>query len=196
MAARAVRRECQEAMTVRRRETRWHLHSANSWRRAGRVTQRRPIRVVIAEGQGLVRAGFRVLLERQEGMRVVGEAATDEDAVAAVRETRPDVVLMDVELPGRGGIEAVRRILAETAPGATRVVMLMTSQTDEAVFGALRAGATGLLLKDTDPDALVEAVRVVADGEALLAPRLARTLVADFLRDPNGCGPRPSSSRS
>ena len=143
-----------------------------------------PIRVVIADGQGLVRAGFRVLLERQEGMRVVGEAATDQDAVAAVRETLPDVVLMDVELPGAGGIEAVRRILAETAPGATRVVMLMTSQTDEAVFGALRAGATGLLLKDTDPDALVEAVRVVADGEALLAPRLARTLVADFLTRP------------
>ena len=143
-----------------------------------------PIRIVIAEGQGLVRAGFRVLLEHQPGMRVVGDAATDEDAVAVVRETRPDIVLVDIQLPGAGGIEAVRRILAGTAPGETRVVMLMTAQTDEAVFGALRAGATGLLLKDTDQDALVEAVRVVADGEAMLAPSLARTLVSDFLSRP------------
>jgi DNA-binding NarL/FixJ family response regulator len=139
-----------------------------------------PVRVVIAEGQGLVR----VLLESRAGVRVVGEAATDEDAVAAVLDTRPDVVLMDIQLPGAGGIEAARRILDEPTTGTTRVVMLMTSQTDEAVLGALRAGATGLLLKDAEPDALVEAVRVVADGEALLAPRLARTLVADFLSRP------------
>jgi DNA-binding NarL/FixJ family response regulator len=143
-----------------------------------------PIRVVIAEGQGLVRAGFRVLLEGQEGMRIVGESATAEDTVVTALQTRPDVVLMDFELPGAGGIEAARRLLADLPPGQTRIVMLMTSRSEADVLGALRAGATGLLLKDTDPDALVEAVRVVAEGHALLAPSLARTLVSDFLTRP------------
>jgi DNA-binding NarL/FixJ family response regulator len=143
-----------------------------------------PIRVVIAEGQGLVRAGLRVLLERQEGMHVVAEVASDEDVVAAVRQNLPDVLLMDSELPGAGGIEAAGRILEDLPPGTCRVVMLMRSQTGGDVLDALRAGATGLLLKDADPDALIDAVRVVAGGEALLAPCLARTLVADFLARP------------
>jgi DNA-binding NarL/FixJ family response regulator len=143
-----------------------------------------PHRVVIAEGHGLVRAGFRALLERQDGIRVAAEAANADDAVAAALETHADVVVMDVELPAAGGIDAARRILAETAPGETRVVMLMTAEDDKAVLDALRAGATGLLLKDAAPDDLVDAVRVVAGGEATLAPSLARTLVADFLSRP------------
>jgi len=143
-----------------------------------------PLRVVIADGQGLVRAGFRLLLERQDDMVVSAEAATAEEGVAAALDTGADVVLVDLELPGGGGIEAVRRIVDARPDGATRIVMLMTTETDEAVFGALRAGATGLLLKDTDPDELVTAVRVVARGEALLAPGLASRLVADFMARP------------
>jgi DNA-binding NarL/FixJ family response regulator len=143
-----------------------------------------PLRVVIAEGQGLVRAGFRLLLERQDDMVVTAEAATAEEAVTAARDARPDVVLMDVDLPGSGGIEAARRIVEQRPEGETRIVMLMTSQTDDAVFDALRAGATGLLLKDADPDELVTAVRVVARGDAQLAPGLASRLVADFMSRP------------
>jgi DNA-binding NarL/FixJ family response regulator len=143
-----------------------------------------PIRVLIAEGHGLVRAGFRLLIERQEGMSVAAEAATGEEAVAEALRCRPDVVLMDVSLPGVDGFEATRRITADTAPGETRVVMLMAVESNDGVFRALRAGATGLLLKDADPGDLVAAVRAVADGEALLAPSLARRLVADFLSRP------------
>jgi DNA-binding NarL/FixJ family response regulator len=143
-----------------------------------------PLRVVIAEGQRLARAGFRLLLESQGDMVVTAEAATVDDAVAAARATNPDVVLMDLDLPGSGGIEATHRILDERADSATRVVMLMTSESDDAVFGALRAGATGFLLKDTDPDELVAAVRVVARGETLLTPGLAIRLVADFMSRP------------
>jgi DNA-binding NarL/FixJ family response regulator len=143
-----------------------------------------PQRVVIAEGQGLVRAGLRILLERQDDMVVVADAATAEEAVGATRASNPDVVLMDFDLPGSGGMEATRRIFEEMPDGAIRVVMLMTSQSDEAVFGALRVGATGLLLKDADPDDLVAAVRVVACGDALLAPGLASRLVADFMSRP------------
>jgi len=142
------------------------------------------VRVVVAEGQGLVRAGFRLLLERQDGMVVTAEAATADDAVAATRAATPDVVLMDLDLPGTGGIEAARRIVEEAPDGATRVVMLMTSRSDDAVFGALRAGATGLLLKDADAEELVAAVRVVARGEAVLAPELASRLLADFMSRP------------
>jgi DNA-binding NarL/FixJ family response regulator len=128
-----------------------------------------------------VRAGIRVLLERQDDMVVTAEAAIADEAVAAVRASAPDVVLMDLDLPWSGGIEATRRVLDAMA---TRVVMLMTSHGDDAVFGALRAGATGLVLKDADPDELVSAVRVVAQGEAQLAPRLASRLVADFVAQP------------
>jgi len=148
------------------------------------VSESEPLRVLIAEGQGLVRAGFRLLLEAQGDMVVTADAATADDAVAAARATQPDVVLMDLDLPGVGGIEATSRILDAFPAGATHVVMLMTSRSDEAVFGALRAGATGLLLKDTEPDELVEAVGVVARGEALLAPDLATRLVADFVSRP------------
>ena len=148
-----------------------------------RLADDEPLRVVIAEGQGLVRAAFRVLLE-QEGMVVTGEAATGDEAVGAARATAPDVVLMDLDLPDAGGVEATRALLEAVPDGATRVVMLMTSDSDEAVLGALRAGATGLLLKDADPEELLAAVRVVARGDALLAPGLATRLVADFMSRP------------
>ena len=149
-----------------------------------RVCDDDPVRVVVAEGHGLVRAGFRLLLERQDDMVVAAEAATVEEVVAAAPATDPAVVLVDFDLPGGGGVEAARRILDERGDSPIRVVMVMTSQSDDAVFDALRAGATGLLLKDTDPDELVAAVRVVASGEALLAPGLASRLVADFMSRP------------
>jgi DNA-binding NarL/FixJ family response regulator len=141
------------------------------------------LHVVVAEGHGLVRAGFRALLEGQADMRVAAEASTGDQVVAAVRELVPDVVLLDLDLPDEGGVETARRILAAT-PGDTRVVMLLDSPSDADVLAAVRAGATGLLLKDCDRDDLLEAVRTVAAGDALLAPSLARTLVADFLSRP------------
>jgi DNA-binding NarL/FixJ family response regulator len=143
-----------------------------------------PLRVVIAERQGLVRAGFRALLERSDAIVVAAEAATADEAVAAARATRPDVVLVDIDLQGTGGLEAAREILDEAPAGETGVVMLMASESDDAVFAALRAGATGLLLKDTEPDELVAAVRTVARGEAALAPALARRVVADLMSRP------------
>jgi DNA-binding NarL/FixJ family response regulator len=142
------------------------------------------LRVLVAEGRGLVRAGLRVLLDSQDGMVVAAEAATADEAVAAARAVEPDVVLMDLDLPATGGVEAVRRLLDELPDGATRVVMVMKSESDAAVFDALHAGATGLILEDADPEELVEAVRVVARGEALLAPGLASRLVADFMSRP------------
>jgi DNA-binding NarL/FixJ family response regulator len=143
-----------------------------------------PLRVVIAEGHGLVRAGLRVLLDTQDGIAVVGEAASADEALAVARSAPPDVVLMDLDVPGGGGVEATRRLLEVVPEGATRVVMVMSYETDEAVFGALRAGATGLLVRDADPEELVAAVRVVARGEAVLAPGLASRLVADFMARP------------
>jgi DNA-binding NarL/FixJ family response regulator len=144
-----------------------------------------PLRVVIAEGQGLVRAGVRVMLERQDAMVVAAEATTGDEAVAAARAVRPHVVVLDIDLPGSGGgLSAARRILDEAPAGGTHVLILMTSESDAGLFGALRAGAAGLLLKDTEPDELAAAIRVVAQGETVLAPVLARRLVADFLSRP------------
>jgi DNA-binding NarL/FixJ family response regulator len=142
------------------------------------------IRVLIAEGHGLVRAGFRALIEGQADMSVIGEAPHADQALAAAIELRPDVVIIDADIPGGGGGDAAYRILAGTDQGATRVVMLFAQPRDEAVLAAVRAGATGLLLKDAEPDDLVEALRVVAAGDALLAPSLARALVDDFLSRP------------
>jgi DNA-binding NarL/FixJ family response regulator len=144
-----------------------------------------PIRVLIAEGQGLIRAGFRALLEGGEAMCVAAEAATGEEVVAAALELRPDVVVIDGGLPGLDALEATRRILADSAPGRTGVLILLADGSDEVVFDALRAGATGLLLRDGGADALVQGVRVVAEGETALAPRLARRLVEDFLARPD-----------
>jgi DNA-binding NarL/FixJ family response regulator len=142
------------------------------------------LRVLIAEREGLVRAGLRALLERQEGIAVVAEAAAGDDAVAEAVRLRPDVVVMAAALPELDGIEATRRIMAAVDAGETDVLMLMDGAGDDGVFAALRAGATGLLLRDVDADALVAAVRVVGRGETLLAPALASRVVSDFLSRP------------
>jgi DNA-binding NarL/FixJ family response regulator len=150
-----------------------------------------PIRVLIAEPEGLFRAGVRFLLERQDGIAVVAEAATGSEAVAAAAAARPDVVLMDAALPERDGLEVTRQIIAGAAPEHTGVLLLMASPGEDLVFQALRAGATGLLLKDAEPEALVEAVRVVAAGETLLAPPLTGRLVDDFLSRPDRLNSTP-----
>jgi len=152
-----------------------------------------PLRVVIADDQALVRAGFRLILEADGAVQVVGEAADGEAAVATVRRLRPDVVLMDVRMPAMDGIEATRRILAEPTADC-RVVILTTFDLDEYVYAALRAGASGFLLKDVTPEQLVAAVRLVAAGDALLAPSITRRLVERFARPPEPAPPPPSLS--
>ncbi|MFB9234529.1 response regulator [Plantactinospora siamensis] len=142
------------------------------------------IRVVLADDQALVRAGFRALLERAAEVEVVGEAADGEQAVSVARRERPDVVLMDVRMPVLDGLEATRRIVADPALADVRVIMLSTFEVDEYVFAALRAGSSGFLLKDIEPDDLRQAVRVVAGGEALLSPRITRRLIAEFVARP------------
>ena len=149
------------------------------------------IRVLIADGQTLVRAGFRVLLEAEHGISVAGEAANGEEALALARELRPDVVLVDLGLPGLDGLEATRRILADPELEGVRVLTLTTHERDEDVFEALRAGATGLLIKDTEPGELVQAVRVVAGGEALLSPSVTRRLIAELASQPDRRRPTP-----
>jgi DNA-binding NarL/FixJ family response regulator len=145
------------------------------------------IRVLIVDDQALVRAGFRMILRRQPDFEVVGEAADGEGAVAQAARLRPDVVLMDVRMPGVDGIEATRRIGLETRH--VRVIILTTFDLDEYVYDALEAGASGFLLKDTQPEQLVTAVRVVAAGDALLAPSVTRRLIAQFARQ----RPRPAA---
>ncbi|MFF1279989.1 response regulator [Streptomyces sp. NPDC058299] len=138
------------------------------------------IRVLIADDQQMVRQGFTVLLDTKPDIDVVGQAVDGRDAIARVAELVPDVVLMDIRMPGLGGIEATRRITADH-PGI-RVLMLTTFDLDEYVYEALRAGASGFLLKDASADQLAEAVRVVAAGDALLAPGITRRLIAEFSR--------------
>ncbi len=139
------------------------------------------VRVLLADDQTLVRSGFRVLLERAEGVDVVGEAGDGAEAVAAARATRPDVVLMDIRMPVVDGLEATRLIAADAALSGTRVIMLTTFDLDEYVFEALHAGASGFLLKDVEPDDLRAAVRVVAGGDALLSPSITRRLIAEYV---------------
>ncbi|GAA2129710.1 response regulator transcription factor [Streptomyces synnematoformans] len=143
----------------------------------------RPPRVVIADDQALVRTGFRMILAA-DGIEVAGEATDGEEAVAAVRRTRPDVVLMDIRMPGVDGLEATRRILgADARPpgaGAPRVIILTTYDLDQYVYAALAAGASGFLLKDVTPEHLAAAVRLVRSGDALLAPSITRRLVERF----------------
>lgn len=138
------------------------------------------IAVAIADDQALVRAGFASLLEATEDLRLVGEAGDGEEAVALARRTRPDVFLMDVRMPHVDGIEATRRIVADPDLAAVRVVVLTTYELDEYVFDALRAGASGFLTKDVEPEVLRAAVRTVADGHALLSPSVTRRVVDAF----------------
>jgi DNA-binding NarL/FixJ family response regulator len=149
-------------------------------------------RVLLADDQGLVRAGFRALLDAQPDIKVVAEAADGAEAVELARRDRPDVVLMDVRMPRMDGLEATRQIMADPALPDTRVVVLTTFELDEYVFGALRAGASGFLLKDIDPPDLLAAVRVVAEGEALLAPRLTRRLIEAFVAQERAAPPAVS----
>ncbi len=142
------------------------------------------VRVLLADDQNLVRAGFRVLLERSDDIEVVGEAADGAEAVDAARVVRPDVVLMDIRMPVLDGLEATRRIVADELLAGVRVVVLTTFELDEYVFEALRAGASGFLLKDIDPDDLRQAVRVVAGGDALLSPSVTRRLITEFATRP------------
>jgi DNA-binding NarL/FixJ family response regulator len=143
------------------------------------------IRVVLADDQELVRAGFRVLIESADDIEVVGEASDGEQAVAVVARERPDVVLMDIRMPGVDGLEATRRIRALDAAQAARILILTTFDLDEYVHEALRAGASGFLLKDASPTALLDAIRVVHNGEALLAPSVTRRLIEEFARRPD-----------
>ncbi|TQM37003.1 response regulator transcription factor [Pseudonocardia cypriaca] len=135
------------------------------------------IRVVLVDDQHLVRAGLRALLERAPDIGVVGEAGDGATGVAVVRTHRPDVVLMDVRMPGTDGLQATRRILDDPALGDVQVIMLTTFDDDEYLFEAIRAGAAGFLLKDTAPDALRDAVRIVAGGDALLSPAVTRRVL-------------------
>jgi DNA-binding NarL/FixJ family response regulator len=145
------------------------------------------VRVVIAVGPELVRAGYGVLLDADERIAVVGDAATGMETVAQVGRLRPDVVLIDAELPGLDSVEVTTRVAAE--PGAT-VLMLTASEGDERIFAALRAGAAGALMKDTAPHELVRAVKALARGEAVLSPRLTRQLITEFAARPEPSAPR------
>jgi DNA-binding NarL/FixJ family response regulator len=145
------------------------------------------IRVLIVDDQALVRAGFRMILESEEDIEIVGEAGDGLEALEAVQELRPDVVLMDIRMPNLDGLEATRRILDEDADGGgdgPRVLMLTTFDLDEYVYEALRAGASGFMLKDTPPEQLVAAIHVIASGDALLSPTITKRVIEEFISRP------------
>jgi DNA-binding NarL/FixJ family response regulator len=144
------------------------------------------IKVLLADDQALVRAGFRSLLDAQDDIEVVGEAADGEEALRLANALMPHVVLMDVRMPGMDGLEATRRLAANTRLAAVRVVILTTFGVDEYVFDAIRAGASGFLVKDTEPVELLRAVRVVAGGDALLSPTITRRLIEEFAAHAKG----------
>ncbi len=165
------------------------------------------IRVLLADDQALIRAGFRVLLEAAHDIEVIGEAVNGEQAVELARAERPDVILMDIRMPGTDGLAATSQIAAADALSAVKVVILTTFETDEYVYQALRAGASGFLVKDAEPEELIRAVRVVHKGEALLSPSVTRRLIASLAsrapglpavgraagRGDQGKGPLPAS---
>jgi DNA-binding NarL/FixJ family response regulator len=138
------------------------------------------IRVLLADDQALVRAGFRALLDAQDGIEVVGEAADGEEAVREAKTLRPDVVLMDIRMPGLDGLAATRAIATDERLSGVRIVILTTFDLDEYVFDALRSGASGFLVKDTEPVELIRAVRAAVRGDALLSPGVTRRLIEEF----------------
>ncbi|GAA2725118.1 MULTISPECIES: response regulator transcription factor [Streptomyces] len=152
-----------------------------------------PITVVLADDQALLRSAFKVLVDSEPGMRVVGEAADGAAAVRLARAHVPDVVLMDIRMPGTDGLAATREICADPALGAVRVVMLTTFEADEYVVQALRAGASGFLGKGAEPEELLAAIRIAAAGEALLSPAATKGLIARFLAQPQGTGQAPGA---
>jgi DNA-binding NarL/FixJ family response regulator len=142
------------------------------------------IRVLVADDQALVRGSFRILVDTAPDLTTIGEAATGAEAVRLARREKPDVILMDIRMPGLDGIEATGQITAAPETAGVRVLILTTFDLDEYVFAALRAGASGFLLKDTPPADLLAAIRIVATGDALLAPGITRRLIAEFTRRP------------
>jgi DNA-binding NarL/FixJ family response regulator len=149
------------------------------------------IRVVLADDQALVRAGFRVLVGHAPGIEIAGEAADGAAAIRLARSLRPDVMLMDIKMPGTDGLEATRQIAADPGLAGVRVIILTTFEEDEYIFAAIQAGASGFLVKDTEPEDLVSAIRVVARGDALLSPGVTRRLIA---RIAGRGGSRPADS--
>jgi DNA-binding NarL/FixJ family response regulator len=149
------------------------------------------IRVLLADDQPLVRAGFRMLLDAEDDICVVGEADDGAAAVALAAETGPDLVLMDIRMPGVDGLEAMRRIASDPGLGGVKVMILTTFEIDEYVFEALRAGASGFLVKNTQPAELLHAVRVIAAGEALLSPGVTRRLISDYAARPTRASATP-----
>jgi DNA-binding NarL/FixJ family response regulator len=143
-----------------------------------------PISVVLAEDQPMVRAGFRALLDSRDDIKVVGESATGAQALEQARALKPDVVVMDIRMPEMDGLEATRRITTDPALNRTRILVLTTFELDEYVFGALNAGASGFLLKGGEPADLIHAIRVIAAGDALLAPSVTRRLIDTYLSTP------------
>jgi DNA-binding NarL/FixJ family response regulator len=151
------------------------------------------IRVLVADDQALVRGSFRLLVDTASGLHVVGEAATGAETVQIATREKPDVVLMDIRMPVMDGIQATRQITQSPHSSAVRVLILTTFDLDEYVYAALRAGASGFLLKDTPPADLLAAIRVIAAGDALLAPAITRRLIAEFARRPEP-GQRPAGT--
>jgi DNA-binding NarL/FixJ family response regulator len=146
------------------------------------------IRVLLVDDQALVRAGLRVLLEGEDGIVVVGEGADGGETAALVRQLKPDVVLMDISMPGIGGLAATREVVSDKQSTDAKVLILTTFESDENLFEALRAGASGFLAKDTEPSELLRAIRVIARGDALLSPNVTRRLIAEFASRPERCG--------
>ncbi|BDA63907.1 response regulator transcription factor [Actinomyces bowdenii] len=151
----------------------------------------RTVRVVLADDQSLMRMGFRMVLDAEEGIEVVGEASDGTTAIAQAKALRPDVILMDVRMPGMNGIEATQ-IIAQECP-STRILILTTFDLDEYAFSGLRAGASGFLLKDTRPTELAEAIRTVASGEAVVSPRVTQRMLEMFAADLPDTGGTPSA---
>lgn len=154
------------------------------------------IGVVVADDQALIRGGLRVLVDSAPDLTVLGEAGDGADAVSIVQSTKPDVVLMDIRMPVMDGIEATKRITGSPTTGDVRIIVITTFDLDEYVFAALRAGASGFLLKDTPPDDLLSAIRLVAGGEALLAPSVTRRLIEHFARRPEPRAPSGDALQS